>query len=294
VAYHDAQRHEPAARRDLPEPFVEVHPDDAALHGLQDEGFARVTTAHGACVLKVRVAEGQQRGSLFVPIHWSDETAASARVGALVASPTDPYSGQPEAKATPSAIAPVDFALRGFVLSRRPLALPRDDVWTRLAVPGGVGYLLASNADPATWRALAHGWHDPMVERAEYVDTPRAAYRMAAFVDGRLDLCLFVGPAAAAPQWNAARALFESATVAEPQRRMLLSGRSADGLPDLGPVICACFGVGLSAIRDALGNGAASDVEEIGRALRAGTNCGSCLPELKRIVAQAQVREAVG
>ena len=55
--------------------------------------------------LKVVVSERQQRGMLFAPIHWSDENASAARVGALVAPVTDPYSGQPETKATPAAIA---------------------------------------------------------------------------------------------------------------------------------------------------------------------------------------------
>ena len=68
------------------------------------------------------------------------------------------------------------------------------------------------------------------------------------------------------------------------QRRMLLSGRAADGLAETGPVICACFGVGLNVIREAIASNSATDVEAIGKALRAGTNCGSCLPELKRIV----------
>ena len=65
---------------------------------------------------------------------------------------------------------------------------------------------------------------------------------------------------------------------------MLLSGRSADGVVETGPVICACFGVGLSAIRAALAQGQAVTVDDIGRALRAGTNCGSCLPELRSII----------
>ena len=46
----------------LSEPFVEVHPDDARDAGLMDEGFARVTTAHGTCVLRVMVSEGQRKG----------------------------------------------------------------------------------------------------------------------------------------------------------------------------------------------------------------------------------------
>ena len=54
-----------------------------------------------------------------------------------------------------------------------------------------------------------------------------------------------------------------------------------------GPVICACFGVGLEAIRRTVRNGAGS-LAMVSAALGAGTNCGSCLPELKRIIAQAR------
>jgi NAD(P)H-nitrite reductase large subunit len=54
-----------------------------------------------------------------------------------------------------------------------------------------------------------------------------------------------------------------------------------------GPIVCACFSVGLATIRAAIEAGAATNVEDIGKALRAGTNCGSCLPELKRILADA-------
>ena len=79
-------------------------------------------------------------------------------------------------------------------------------------------------------------------------------------------------------------ALFEAENVGEAQRRAVLSGKSTDGLPDPGPVICACFGVGLNVIRAAIESGVAVSVDEIGATLRAGTNCGSCLPELKRIV----------
>ena len=88
----------------------------------------------------------------------------------------------------------------------------------------------------------------------------------------------------AAPQWDTVRVLFEAEALGDMQRRMALSGRAADGLADVGPVICACFGVGLNTIREAIASNGATDVEAIGKALRAGTNCGSCLPELKRIV----------
>ena len=148
---------------------------------------------------------------------------------------------------------------------------------------GGEGVLLASNAAPDVWRMRAA---DMFIgcEVSEFIDTAGDSYRMAAFADGRLVGALFIGPFARTPQWDAVKALFEVEALSDAQRRGVLSGKSTDGLADPGPVVCACFGVGLNIIRTALADGTASNVEEVGQALRAGTNCGSCLPELKRIV----------
>ena len=56
------------------------------------------------------------------------------------------------------------------------------------------------------------------------------------------------------------------------------------GIAESGAVICACFGVGLAAIHEALASRKAASVAEIGLSLRAGTKCGTCLPELRSIV----------
>jgi assimilatory nitrate reductase catalytic subunit len=275
-----------------PEPFVEVHPADAKAMKLADGGFAQVATRWGSCVLKVTVSDRQRRGSLFAPIHWSDATASAARIGDLVMPETDRYSGQPDAKATPASIAPVGFAFRGFALTRRPIAVPDGTWWARVAVAKASGLLLATNDGPEIWRGRARHMFCDGAELAEYVDHQRGVYRTAAFVAGELTGCLFIGPAETAPQWDAVKALFEVETLAGEARRVLLSGRSADGLVSAGPIVCACFSVGLATIRAAIQAGAATNVEGIGEALRAGTNCGSCLPELKRIVADAGVEAA--
>ena len=73
-----------------------------------------------------------------------------------------------------------------------------------------------------------------------------------------------------------------------PDRRVLLTGRPAEGFFSAGPIVCACFSVGMATIRAAIQAGAAS-AEAIGEALRAGTNCGSCLPELKRLLADTDL-----
>jgi assimilatory nitrate reductase catalytic subunit len=274
----------PRLGQHLPEPFVEIHPDDALRAGVDDDSFARVVTDYGQCILKVVVSERQQRGMLFAPIHWSEQTASSARVGALVAPFTDPFSGQPENKATPASIAPYEYVFRGFALSRAPLQLPDHAWWARVAVTGGHGYLFADNADLASWQSWLRSVAGD--DFAEYRDFGGGVYRAASFADDHIDRCLFVGPAHDAGDWDVVKRLFAADALSDDQRRMLLSGQSTDGLASAGPVVCACFGVGRTAILAAIGAGARTSAE-IGLKLKAGTNCGSCIPELKRLIAQA-------
>ena len=276
----------PRLGQHLPEPFVEIHPDDAIRFGIVDDSFARVVTDYGQCTLKVAVSERQQRGMLFAPIHWSEANASTARVGALVAPFTDPFSGQPENKATPASIVPYEYVFRGFALSRTPLGMPSQAPqvwWTRVAVAGGYGYLFADNADLARWQSWLRSVAGD--DLAEYKDLGGGVYRAASFAEGRIETCLFVGPAHDAGDWDVVKHLFAADMLSDDQRRMLLSGKSIDGLASAGPIVCACFGVGRTTICDAITAGAGS-AAEVGVRLKAGTNCGSCIPELKRLIAQ--------
>ncbi len=135
---------------------------------------------------------------------------------------------------------------RGFALSRKPLALPAHAWSARVAVTGGYGYLLADNADLAGWQSWLKSiaTHD----LAEYKDFGGGVYRAASFDGDRIETCLFIGPARDAGDWNVVKDLFAADTLGNDQRRMLLSGKSADGLANAGPIVCACFGVGRNTI----------------------------------------------
>ncbi len=270
----------------LAEPFVEVHPQDAGRMGLADGGFAAVSTRHGACVLRVMVTDNQRPGSLFVPIHWSAETASCARVGDLVSAHTDPYSGQPESKATPAAIAPIDFALRGFTRTRAALPLPAGTWWAKVAVADGTEYRLATNQGPLVWHDFAYRSLAPDARLAERLDGP--VYRAAAVLDGQLDGCVCLAPAnAAPPQWDLLG--LAAAATAEDGGRPIPKPAAGGYIGESEPVVCACFQVGRDAVRKAVAGGGVTSVADIGLTLRAGTNCGSCLPELKRIIVDERI-----
>lgn len=272
----------------MSEPFVEVHPDDAREAGLEDGRYARVSTAHGAVVLKVAVSEGQRRGSLFVPIHWSGETASCACVGDLVSSQTDPVSGQPEAKATPVAIVPVAYLLQGVARARHPLPLPEETWWARVTVAEGTEYRLATGKGPMVWHDFAYRTLGGSV--ADALEGPE--YRAAAFVEGELEAYLCLGPLGEPLHPHDVSSLLPPDGAGESGRMAQMRGMAHEIL-STEPIVCACFGVTFDAVRQVVSGSGRPTVEDVARELKAGTNCGSCLPELKRMIARERVAHAL-
>jgi assimilatory nitrate reductase catalytic subunit len=241
------------------EPFVEMHPDDAAALALDQGMLARVETEHGAALLRVMPSEGQQPGSAFVPIHWSAENSSGGRIGALVQPLTDPYSGQPDAKATPARIVPVQVGHYGFVLSRQPVPVAGLRYWSRARMPAGYATYIALDAPSAGWG----DWSQrrlPTGERFTYEDERSQQYRTAVLRDGRLEAVLYVAPSPSLPSLEWLKTCFDLPAIAGADRRSLLAGRPL-GAADPGPVVCACFQVGRKRIEGAVAEGACSVAE---------------------------------
>ncbi|MDE1568531.1 nitrate reductase [Aquabacter sediminis] len=276
----------PRLARHIPAPFVAVNPRDAAHVGLEDGGLARLTTAHGTVRLQVRVDDGQSPGTVFAPIHWSGANCSDGRVGPLVQDDTDPFSGQPDMKATPVGLTPLPSPQEAFILSRTSLDLPPGSFWSRGALAGGYGWKVLADLDINVWKAFGR----PLLAGREYAELEDRAgghYRLAAFEpDGSLALVLMAGPRGSVPGWDILIRLFEHGPVGDADRKVILSGRHGDGAEAGGPLVCACFGVGAGPICAAIAGGATTP-EAVGTRLKAGTNCGSCLPEIRRLIGEA-------
>jgi assimilatory nitrate reductase catalytic subunit len=118
----------------------------------------------------------------------------------------------------------------------------------------------------------------------EMKDPGATRYRGALIEDGRLLAVYFLEREAdRLPPRHWLESLFERETLSDAERRALLLGRPGQGMADNGRIICACFGVGEKSLTQAMAEGARS-VEALGIQLKAGTNCGSCIPELKRLL----------
>jgi len=275
-----------------PEPFVDIHPDDARRLGLAEGALAELSGADGAYVARVRVNPDQRRGCLFAPMHWNGEFAAQGRVNALVPSRVDPISGQPESKHAPVDIAPFEARWHAFALTRAAPRHASDDYWAALAVPGGWRREMAGREAPADWDAFASGW----LERGEgdewiaYRDAGAGRFRFARVSRGRLEGCLFVAPDASLPPRDWLTQLLAREALSPQDRMSLLAGRPRMAGADPGPTVCSCFAVGRNQIEAAIASGCDS-VEALGAKLKAGTNCGSCRPELQQALSRAGVRE---
>ena len=268
----------------IAEPYVEVHPDDARQAGVQDGGLARVHNAHGEMLARVVTNQDQRQGSLFAPIHWNGQFSAKARVGVLVDSVVDPISGQPEFKQAPVALAPYPATWHGFVISRASINCDGAGYWSRARGKACWHHELAGLASPDAWALRLHDSYGRDGDWIELKDWSANRYRAAFVRDGRLEMvCFFERDAAVLPPRHWLEALFDQASLDGEARRALLMGRPSQAAPDCGRIVCACFGVGENDLKRAIAQGAKS-VEALGIQLKAGTNCGSCIPELKRLL----------
>ena len=276
------------------EPCVEFHPDDARMAGVENGGLARLTSLWGEMVARVVVTAEQRRGCVFVPMHWNGEYAGDGRVNALVNPATDPISGQPESKHTPVKAAAHLPKWHAFILSRQEIARPEAGYWV-----GGLSGTcwrmeLAGDERPTSWRDWARAQlrvgHDD-IEWIAYRDPKAGRFRYAAVRDGRLEGCVFIAPDHRLVSRSWLSGLFAEQALSPNARMSLLTGQPLDASQDVGPIVCACFGVGQHQISAEINKGAAS-VEAVGQRLKAGTNCGACKPEIGKLLRGAAVRDS--
>ena len=270
------------------EPYVEVHRDDAAALGLSEGALARVESRWGAATGRVRVTDTVRRGTLFVPMHWNDQFANAGAIGRVVNAATDPISGEPEFKHTPVRLTALRAAWHGFVLSRRRLSPGFAAYWACARGEGFWRYELAGDELPQDWASAARALlcaQDDSIEWIEYFDNAARRYRAARLTNGRLESCLFIGPDPQLPPRDGVAGLFALDKLDAIARASILAGTATGGQRETGRQVCACFAVGETAIRDAIRSGCMS-VEAVGARTKAGTNCGSCLPEIRTMLAE--------
>lgn len=91
----------PALLAEEPEPFVELHADDAHAAGISDGQLVRVRSRRGSAHLTARISDRVAPGVAFAPFHWGDLhlEAGHLPLNGVTSPALDPTSKQPELKA---------------------------------------------------------------------------------------------------------------------------------------------------------------------------------------------------
>jgi assimilatory nitrate reductase catalytic subunit len=281
----------------LSEPFIDMHPDDTLRLGLRDGQLAYLENANGVYLGRLRQSPEQRPGEVFAPIHWNGRHTGLGRIGVLTQSLADPISGQPEFKQTPVAVRPYAATWHGFVMHRQDAA-GADTLRARLTELGAEpaywcrvrgracwGDEIAGTVGASDWHALLRHALGLEGDWVTMQDRGAGRYRGALFQAGQLQAVYFLERnAEALPPRYWLESLFDGAPLDASQRAALLLGRPSQGAPDNGRIVCACHGVGETALRQAIAAGA-DTVAALGLSLKAGSNCGSCIPELRKLLA---------
>jgi assimilatory nitrate reductase catalytic subunit len=276
------------------EPFCAMHPDDALNLGVAERDVVVLESRWGRAMARIQITTEQGLGSVFMPIHWTGVLSSASRVGAVVNPVVDPVSGQPESKHTPVRVRRFEAGWHGFMFSNVALPLPTADY--AVAIRGGDfwRFELAGAKSLSSHAELANELLSNLqkalpanAEMLEYEDAARGVYRRAWVVENKLVAVCFLGADSGLPERSWLASLFGKELCAL-GRRALLSGRPADPSADVGRIICACHAVGEKTIRKAIAVHNLDSVAAIGKCLKAGTNCGSCQPELKQILTSCQ------
>ena len=309
-----------------PEACVEIHPQEMQRRGWSEGTLVHVTSRRGSILLPARGSEELAPSQAFIAMHWGEEFlsgrasagAPLAGVNALMPSGYCPQSKQPELKHAAVKLLKADLPWHlvaaawlpeadVLAAQRRLRALSSGFAYMHCvpfghepAARGTVGVLLRAAAQEPASEALLGEIEATLAiagsKVLRYADAhkgQRRAMRLAA-TDTReaggatLEAFLLAGDASAA-SW--VLALLKDNLPARAFGQALLSGRAipTSAVPQRAPQVCNCFDVGRDAIVDALATcsgSADARLAQLQRRLQCGTQCGSCLPALRTLVAQ--------
>lgn len=282
------------------EPLLAINAADMARRSLSDGDIVKLSSRRGDLILRVETSAEMRAGQTFMPMHWGSQFMNGLGVNALIASAFDPISKQPELKHAA-------VQVEKLVLPWQMIAMRKGDALRRMSrlqpllkqfAYASVGLfgrdeelviLRTANTAPVPNELLAEidavlGLDDAD-EVMNYRDARRGISKRALMEENRLLGVRLTGETVAR-DWL--KEIIAQGTDAQSLRPWLFAPLSAPpaGQSQRGRIVCNCLDVSEQEIMAEFRNGL--DLPAIQSKLKCATECGSCMPELKRLVAQPQ------
>ncbi|WP_382156492.1 molybdopterin-dependent oxidoreductase [Hydrogenophaga sp. ANAO-22] len=297
------------------EPSVQLHPKDMERRGLKDGDLVHVTSKRGSILVPATGSDEIGLSQAFIAMHWGAEYLSGlsstgeplAGVNALTTSAYCPTSKQPELKHAAvkvlKAELPWTLLALGWLPDTQALEA-REGLRALMArFPFASCVPFGRERTGVLFRAAAHDAPEPeLIERIEallglqtadalrYVDKRLGQRRTARLVrEGdttRLEAFVLAGDTRA-EVWI--KPLLQDGLPAAAYGRLLLmpGAKAPVAVVAKGRQVCTCFNVGEDAIQARLASCEGSDDQRLAAlqaSLQCGTHCGSCVPELRRLV----------
>ncbi len=295
----------------VPEPRLAMNVHDLARRGLTAGELLRVKSRRGEIYVQAEASEGMRSGQVYLPMHWGKRFlggANSAGVNTLTTPDFDSFSMQPELKH--SAVNVVSAGLAWNMVAFATCAGNENELIDQLTtLQPGVAYMscvLIGRDQPGVLVRVAHhgapalAWiaaFDAVMaldgsDVLRYDDARRGSARRMLLAEDRLLAVRLSGDHAATQSGEWLRAWLLSGQPVADIRRLLLSpvAEAPLGVAPLSRSVCQCLDVSEARIRECLSNIAGSTQARLGALqakLKCGTECSSCLPELKSLVIES-------
>ncbi len=278
-------------------PMLSMHPGDMMRRDLVDGDIVRISSRRGNVVAMVRAADDVLPTQVFFPMHWGSQHMNSAGINALTLTACDPVSMQPELKHAAIRLDKLVLPWH-LVMMRRG----RDSVALMQALQPFLSRfdyatcgLFGRDQGMVVFRAAHSTVPEPgLIDALDNLlqlteDTPCLSYRdlrkgiskRVVVENNRVTGVRLIGETAAS-EWL--REAMTREDFPEEVRRWALAPVSfpPDGSQGRGRIVCNCLNVSETEIRDQVQSGA--DLGKMQKTLKCGTECGSCLPEIKKIL----------
>jgi assimilatory nitrate reductase catalytic subunit len=278
------------------EPVISMNRDDMTRRSLQNGDIVKLSNKRGKLNIRVQQSDEVKPAETFIPMHWGSQFMNGLGVNALMPSAFDKTSKQPELKHTAVKIEKLDLPWQmtvtrscknlDLIANIRKLLTHFDYATCGLYGRGdGMMVLRASHSETPSLEVIAQlDQLLGMIEGApmlKFDDAKRGISKRILVEEGQVTGVRLIGETLAA-DWL--KQIMQQGQFTDELRKWALAPLSSPptGQKTRGKIVCNCFDVSENEIIDTCEMGA--DLQTLQNKLKCGTNCGSCVPELKRLV----------
>jgi assimilatory nitrate reductase catalytic subunit len=309
----------------MPEPAVQLHPDDMKRLGFDEGTLVHVTSKRGSVVLPAQASADLGANQAFIAMHWGAAYLSGrdhqgkplAGVNAITTSAYCPTSKQPELKHAAVKVLKAELPWTLLAVAWLPehksqtilqnlrarmvqfefaSCVPFSD--TRAEGSARQGVLMRAACSEAPNLALIQEIEQLLglnsADSLRYVDAKRSQLRsmrlqhseVNQIKDSQLDAFIIAGDTSA-ETWLKVLLQTQASTQTYGRRLLMTGSKPPVALVDAGTTVCSCVGVTDVAIRQHLEKCEGDNAQRLASlqgALKCGTQCGSCVPELRRMI----------